>query len=83
MGSDGVDCALDRFGGVFEAFEPVVEVYAALAYGVECLVADAAAEHLLVEVVVAHVAGSAVGVGHDHYFFYSEFVYGYYEGAHG
>ena len=66
MGADGFDGATDGLMGVFEAFEPVAKVDATLADSVERLVSDATGKHLVVEMVVAHVAGTTMRVRDDH-----------------
>lgn len=69
--------------GVLEPLQPVVEVDAAFAYGVEGVFGNAAGNHLVVEMVVAHVAGAAVGVGHHHNLLNSKLVDGHDKAAHG
>ena len=83
VGADSLDGAAHRFGGVLEAFEPVVEVDAALADGVERLFRHATGEHLVVEVVVAHVAGAAVRVRHHHHVLHAQLIDGHDKAAHG
>jgi hypothetical protein len=61
-----LDSTADRLFSILEAFEPVVEVDAALADSVESLFGDATREHVLLEVSEAHVAGAAAGVSDDH-----------------
>ena len=83
VGFDGLYGLPDGLRRVLESFEPLVEVDAALADGVEGVVGDAAADHLMVEMVIAHVAGAAVAVCHDHDLLNSQLVDGDDEAAHG
>ena len=61
----------------------MVEVDAASAYGVERVVGDATLQHLVVEVVIAHVACSTVAVGHNHHLVDPKLKDGDDEAAHG
>ncbi len=83
VGADGLDGAMDRLVGVLEAFEPVSKVDATLADSVERLVSDATGKHLVVEMVVAHVAGTAMRVCHDHDVGNAQLVDGNDEATHG
>ena len=49
-----------------KSFEPLMEVDTTLADGGERLVCNATSIHFVVEMVEAHVAGSALGVVDDH-----------------
>ena len=44
---------------------------------------DATLEHQFLHLLAVHVAGTAVGVGDDHDFLYTQFVNGNQEAAHG
>ncbi len=76
MGLNGFDGLANGCLCVAEAFEPVVEVNAAFADGIECLVFYAARFHNVVEMTVTHVArtalrvprsSSSAGQAHCHY----------------
>ena len=83
MGLDGLHGLAHGFRRVFETLQPLVEVDAALADGVERLVRHTAGYHFMVEVAVAHVARTAMRVGHHHDFLDAELVDGDDEAAHG
>lgn len=61
----------------------MVQVNAALADGGERFVGHAAGDHLVVKVVVAHVAGAAVRVRYHHDLFYPQLIDGDNQTAHG
>ena len=82
VGLDGLDGLADGGRGVLEPLQPVVQVDAALADGVEGFVRHAAGDHLVVEVVVAHVARPAVAVRHHHDLLHAQLVDGDNEAAH-
>ena len=69
--------------GVVEPFKPVVEIDAAELNGVEHVLTDAALEHEGFHLTSVHVAGTAIGMGDDHYFFHPQLVYGHKQAAHG
>ena len=79
---DGLYGPSYRGRSILEALEPLMQVDPAFTYGAECLVGHAAGIHLMVEVVIAHVTGSAVGMGHHHDFLYAQLVDGHYQAAH-
>ena len=83
MGANGLDGATDGLVGVLEAFEPVPEVDAAFADGVECLVGDATSKHLVMKMVVAHVACTTMRVCDNHDVGYAKFVDGDDKATHG
>ena len=83
MGADGLDGATDGLVGVLKTFKPVAEVNAAFANGGERLVGDATSKHLVVEMVIAHVAGSTMRVRHNHDVGNAQFVDGDDKAAHG
>ncbi len=56
---------------VLEALQPLVEVDATLADGIKRFIRHATSNHLVMEVVITHVAGSAMRVGHHHDFLYT------------
>jgi hypothetical protein len=61
----------------------LVEVDAALADGIERLVRHATGNHLVVEVVIAHVAGSTMRVCHYHNLLNAQLIDGDNQAAHG
>ena len=79
---DEADCPDDCRPGVAEALEPLHEVDAAAAYGVDGLPADAACCHGGEHLASVHVLCTAIGVGYDHDIGHSEFVDGYEQAAH-
>ena len=83
MGLNGGHRLSDRLGGVFESFEPGVEIDAALANRVEGMVGDAASQHFVMKMSVTHVASTTMRMGHYHNFAHMEFVNGDNETAHG
>ena len=81
MGFDGLNGLTDRGRCVLEAFQPLVEVDATLADGVKRFIRHTTGNHLMMEVVVTHVAGSAMRVCHHHDFLYTQLVDGYYQAS--
>ena len=82
MGLDGLDGLADGGLRVSEALEPVVEVDAALADDIQCLVFDTPRFHDVVKMAVTHVARAALGVCDYHDLLHAEFINRHYEAAH-
>ena len=85
MGLDGLNSLTDGGRCVLETLQPLVEVDATLTDGVERFIRHATGNHLMVEVVIAlaHVAGSAVRVGHHHNLLHAQLVNGHNQATHG
>ena len=66
MRLNGLDGLANGCLRVAEAFQPVVEVNAAFADDIECLVFYAARFHDVVEMTVTHVTRSTLAVRHYH-----------------
>ncbi len=60
MGADNFDSLPDTFLCVLETLQPVVQVNAAFADGVEGLVGNTSGTHFFVAMVATHMAGAAM-----------------------
>ena len=74
MGLDGLNSLADGGRCVLESFQPLVKVDTTLADGVERFIRHAPCYHFVVEVVIAHVAGSAMRVRDHHNLLYAQFI---------
>ena len=81
--TDRIDGIPYRILCVVESLQPMVEVDAAKSDGIDNILLDATFEHLFLHLLSVHVACTAVGVGDDHDFLYTQFVDGYKETTHG
>ena len=81
MSLDGLNGLTDGGWCILEALQPLVEVNATFADGIECFICHATGNHLMMEVIVTHVAGSAMRVCHHHDFLYTQLVDGYYQAS--
>ena len=81
--TDRIDGIPYRILCVVESLQPMVEVDAAKPDGIDNILMDATFEHQFLHLLSVHVACTAVGVGNDHDFLYTQFVDGYKETTHG
>ena len=81
--TDRIDGIPYRILCVVESLQPMVEVDAAKPDGIDNILMDATFEHQFLHLLSVHVACTAVGVGDDHDFLYTQFVDGYKETTHG
>ena len=60
MGLDGLNGLANGFRGILEALQPMIQIDATLADGVERFIRHTTGYHLVMEVVIAHVAGTTM-----------------------
>ena len=73
MGLDGLNGLADGFGRVLEPLQPMIQVDATLTDGIKCLIRNTTGYHLMMEVVITHVASSTMRMSHHHDFLYAQF----------
>lgn len=68
----GTNRAPDGLHRIVESAQPRIKIDPAVAYHVDCFGLDSPLFHVSYHFVAVHVASTAIRMGNDHHFFYSQ-----------
>ena len=68
----GTNRAPDGLHRIVESAQPRIKIDPAVAYHVDCFGLDSSLFHVSYHFVAVHVASTAIRMGNDHHFFYSQ-----------